>query len=611
MRAPALVLIVLVLSTIPAPGVVIRVPDDHSTIQAAIDAASYGDTVIVAPGTYPERIDFKGKAITIQGSSDATDTVIDGQGLGSVVTALNGTGPARLNGFTITNGLSMLPKSFGGGIYCEGGTAPTLSNLIVEKNSADHGGGIYCLDTTLEIKGCILRDNFARSDGGGLSTHNATILLEDNRIHDNGSDGYGGGIRIQGGIVTVRENRICNNTAYRGGGVDMKAWALGKGLLERNEICGNRVVGITGGGGGVSATLTIVRENLIHSNYAEFLGGGVHCRVDAEVAGNVIRNNTVGSAHGEGAGIGCEKDSSSIIRDNLILDNSQGATGGGVYCDSFSTVSLMNNRIIGNSVSDLGGGIACQAFSDVIVVNNTIYGNSAARGGGVGCTGCSYTMDIANTILWKNQAPLGKEIASDSDLQAVLTIGTSDIENGLQSISTNLCTVKWGSNILDGDPCFLDPAGNDFHIAFDSICRDKGYPAAPGIPLLDFEGDPRTYGILPDIGADEIAPHIYVTGDRTPGGSCALHVTGIPQGLPVFLWMGTSVMDPPLATKYGDWYLTFPLLTTLDLGPLTIPSGVIELPFTVPAGMPVPMSLPLQALVEDALSNPEVMDIDA
>src|SRR5205823_4414817 len=64
----------------------IRVPADYATIQQAISAASSGgDTVIVAPGTYSETIDFLGKDLTVTSEQGPAVTIIDGHGAGSVV----------------------------------------------------------------------------------------------------------------------------------------------------------------------------------------------------------------------------------------------------------------------------------------------------------------------------------------------------------------------------------------------------------------------------------------------------------------------------------------------------------------------------------------------
>lgn len=87
----------------------ITVPADQPSIQAGIDAAANGDTVMVAPGTYFENLNFNGKLITVTSSDGPATTIIDGGGLGPVaIFDTNESANSVLNGFTLQNGLASL-----------------------------------------------------------------------------------------------------------------------------------------------------------------------------------------------------------------------------------------------------------------------------------------------------------------------------------------------------------------------------------------------------------------------------------------------------------------------------------------------------------------------
>ncbi len=142
--------------TAAAFAATVHVPLDYPTIQGAIDAASDGDVVLVAAGTYAENIDFNGKAITLTSEDGPQLSIIDGLEAGSVVTFESGEGEGSvLERFTICNGKSPL----GGGIFC-GGSAPLITNNVITQNMSPRGSGICCKDgSSPSIKDNLIVEN--------------------------------------------------------------------------------------------------------------------------------------------------------------------------------------------------------------------------------------------------------------------------------------------------------------------------------------------------------------------------------------------------------------------------------------------------------------------
>ena len=80
-------------------GSVLAVPSPYGTIQAAINAASAIDTVLVSPGTYGENITLKNGVIVMSSDGRATTTISSGGG--AVVTSIGMSDLTLLDGFTI------------------------------------------------------------------------------------------------------------------------------------------------------------------------------------------------------------------------------------------------------------------------------------------------------------------------------------------------------------------------------------------------------------------------------------------------------------------------------------------------------------------------------
>ncbi len=237
-----------------------------ATIQRGIDAASSGDTVIVAEGTYLENIRFDGKNIVLT-STDPLDlavvagTIIDGNKAGSVVT-FSGTETEAcvLAGFTIRNGET---PGDGGGIC--GGTDPDRTRAGIANN--------------------VITDNSARRGGGGLCWCGGTI--RNNRITGNSAQ-WGGGLCWCGGTIQ-------NNTITANGGSEGAGLCLCGGTIQNNTITGNSAFAV---GGGLCACDGTIQNNTITGNWAFWVGGGLSS------CDGVIQNNTmIGNSADDSGGV--------------------------------------------------------------------------------------------------------------------------------------------------------------------------------------------------------------------------------------------------------------------------------------------------------------------
>lgn len=218
-----------------------------SSIQAAIDEASAGDTVLVDEGTYYEMINFVGKAITVESRYLVEDdpayiysTVINASNMGRVVTFDSGeTTNSILRGFMITGGQtsgSTPEEKTGGGIQCWSSSA-TLEDLIVEYNhAAGEGGGIYLVHSYAVLRDLVIFGNTADASGAGVRISYGLPVLENLDIRANVGSA-GGGMHIYHSAPTLRNCLIVSNQCTTKGGA--LHFDDGDALIENCTIVGN------------------------------------------------------------------------------------------------------------------------------------------------------------------------------------------------------------------------------------------------------------------------------------------------------------------------------------------------------------------------------------
>ena len=371
-------------------------------IQNAIDAASPGDLILIAPGNYEESV-IMWKPVQLQGWG-AYSTIINAvktpaerlQAWRDKVAALAVRGDVDLLLGQAFDFGGIEPGTFnteeGAGIFvlaknatpANGGFGPSPNARIdgVTVTGADHGGGIVVNGYARYLE--IANNNITNNQGfygggirvghpeitaetpGGLAyenAHNDHVKIHHNHIDENGGlGGAGGGIAIHTGAddYRVTDNYICGNFIVgNGAGIGHQGLST-RGVIARNIIVFNQSFdqGTNPSGGGI------------------YIGGGPPLNGaglspgsgTVEIDGNVIQSNQAGA--GDGGGIRTE-----FVNGEDVLASTDPLT--------WYTIDITNNFIVNNIAGLAGGGISLQDTALSHIVNNTVAHNDSTATAGL------------------------------------------------------------------------------------------------------------------------------------------------------------------------------------------------------------------------------------
>jgi len=466
---------------------VLSVPGQYPTIQAGIDAAVDGDTVLVADGTYSgdgnRNIDFLGKAILATSENGAGSTILDCEGTSSATRRgfhfhSGEDSMSVLRGFTIMNGYARVtapapPSGCGGGIVIRTSSSPTVEDCVIRECTAEmYGGGMFVYSESCpRVTNCTFAGNrvihgFTLSGyGGGLSLYQKShARIIGCTFSENEASDLGGGIAVNYlSSPLIKDCLIEDNIAMdNGGGICSGGSAWGENCspdIVECEIAGNSAATL-GGGIGCCGGSPVIRETAIYGN-SGMSGGGIHlCRGHPSVEENEITGN---SASGGGGGIFVSSYTKAAVSECTVAHNTA-AYGGGIYSSNLDSLLVSMCTIVENTATWRGGGIATQGGPEYR--NCTIARNAADQYGGAVEAELGSAPSFTNCILWGDwpdeihRGPASSPEASYSDIQG----GFPGIRN------------------IDHPPIFADPQSGDYSLKPQSPCIDVGDPHSPVPP---------------------------------------------------------------------------------------------------------------------------------
>jgi hypothetical protein len=427
-----------------------------ATIQAGIDDAVNGDTVLVAAGIYEGGIVISNKAISLIGESREGTKINQPISSPQISIVDCQAGTTRVENFIIKHGSS----NNGGGIYSSGSIVEIDSVDFSYNSSSNNGAAINSIESTVKVQNSTFSLNTSDNIGGAIYVDPLTTCEIYNSSFDNNEALWGGAIAtVGGGKLLVEGCNISFNTAsgnnpnpnenyptFGGGGGIYQEWSDSLEIYD-SEITNNTAA--TGAGGGIAVYLSddVTINNIVLSdnsssgpNYPSGGGGAAFYRADNVLFENsTIANNVSNHNSGGGIFLGSESGQASIVVhatfNGLTLVNNSALSGGAIFCWS-AILNLYHSTLAQNEASNIewsGGGLASHYVSRPNIISSLFYNN------------------IPNSI--KNGYPQTPVLVSYSLVQE-----------------------QWAGsgNLTNVDPLFCDPDSGDYSLAENSPCVDTG-----------------------------------------------------------------------------------------------------------------------------------------
>jgi len=245
LRAAGALLLYASLVARPVEATRIFVPREHKSLQGAIDAATPGDTIWVASGTYGGPFVMK-KDLTLFGDGGSEYTILDG---GDSVRVL----------------------------HIEGVKNSSVIGFRIQHGKAPAGGGIYCLaDSGLSISSCDIRDNWE----SGISVWRSwAVSVLDCVVQNN----TGSGLTANYSAIYVGRDSFIGNHGFAGGAISMVASSI-LGTIKETKFEGNRAEGATGGAINADSSTVQLTNCEFRGNSAAVAGGAIAVMDSGEVA---------------------------------------------------------------------------------------------------------------------------------------------------------------------------------------------------------------------------------------------------------------------------------------------------------------------------------------